>query len=51
MISLWAWPMPMDYDGDGLTNAQEGLYIHRRSFLQDAATGLYTRDPQYTFAT
>ena len=41
----------LDPDGDGLTNSMEGLYIHRRSFLQDAATGYYTRDPQFTFAT
>ena len=39
-----------DWDGDGVTNGQEGLFIHRRSFIQDPKTGLYSRDPRHTFA-
>lgn len=40
-----------DPDGDGVTHAQEGLFIHRRSFQQDNVTGFFQRDPTFTFAT
>jgi hypothetical protein len=38
-----------DPDGNGATNAQEGLYIHRRSHLQDPETGIWLRDPAFVF--
>jgi prepilin-type N-terminal cleavage/methylation domain-containing protein len=41
----------LDPDADGVTHGQEGLFIHRRSYLRDTGTGLHTRNPLYTFAT
>jgi len=38
-----------DPDGNGQTNAAEGLFIHRRSHLQDPETGLWFRDPAFVF--
>src|SRR3990170_4730381 len=29
----------LDPDGDGVTHGQEGLFIHRRSYVRDTATG------------
>lgn len=39
-----------DSDGDGLSNAAEGLHIHRPSHLRDVETGLYFREPVFSFA-
>ena len=39
-----------DSDGDGVTNGQEGLFIHLPAFIQNQKTGLYHRDQRYTFA-
>jgi hypothetical protein len=38
-----------DPDGNGLTNAQEGLHIHRRSYLVDPESGIWFRDPSFFF--
>ena len=38
-----------DPDGNGQTNAAEGLFIHRRSHLQDPETGVWFRDPAFVF--
>lgn len=41
--------MSADDAGGGVTFEEDGLHIHRRSYLQDAA-GVYTPNPIHTFA-
>lgn len=39
----------LDPDGDGKPLTQEGLHVHRRSYLQDVETGDYFPAPDLTF--
>ncbi|MDP0500098.1 MAG: VCBS repeat-containing protein [Verrucomicrobiota bacterium JB022] len=47
-VGLWAWPLPMDYDGDGLIDMvvactdkpSNGIYYFRNSGTLDPQTGL-----------